>query len=191
MSDLNRQTGLTLIEMLISLVLSTIIFMSSYQVISNLVQYQVRASSQNDKRLDMLLIDNLLTQVIGQGINQYNLFYRNQKSPLFIGDDDSIQIVSRAYSDRYDLPGYRVYRLYIRDQELFISYRAYNRYYKSNPLFELATGLKVERIRFEYLESGDWINEWSDDRKIPEFIRINIEVPGAGSNQWVRGTSRL
>ena len=184
------QKGLTLIEMLISLVLSTIIFASSYQVISNLVQYQVRARVQNDRQLDSLLVANLFTQIIEKGINQYELYYRNQKSTLFVGEPDSLQIVSRAYSERYDKPGYRLYRLYERDGELMVSYRAFNRDFLSNRQIELATGLKVDELRFEYLAQRNWLNEWSDERLIPDLIRINVDFADLKSAEWVRGTSR-
>ncbi len=44
--------GFTLVEMLVSIVLSSIIFISSYQVISNLIQYQVRSRVHNEIKLD-------------------------------------------------------------------------------------------------------------------------------------------
>lgn len=186
----NSQLGLTLIEMLISLVLSTIIFASSYQVISNLVQYQVRARTQNDRQLDSVLVANLFTQIIEKGINQYELYYRNQKSTLFVGEPDSLQIISRAYSERYDKPGYRLYRIFENNGELMVSYRAYNRDYLKNNQIQLATGLKIDELRFEYLDQGDWLTEWSDERQIPELIRISVDFPDLKSAEWVRGTSR-
>jgi len=183
-----EEGGFTLVEMLISLVLSSIIFVSAYQVISNLIQYQVRARAQNSEHMDELLLGNLLSQIIEKGINQDDLFYRSQRKTLFRGRADSIQIVSRAYSDRYDIPGYRVYRLFHRGGELYLSYRALDRDYLSNQQFHLATGLKIEDLSFEYLEQNDWVDEWVDEKSIPEFVRIKTELPGSGSTEWIRRT---
>jgi len=187
--EMTVQRGFTLVEMLIALVLSSIIFVSSYQVISNLIQYQVRARAQNSEHMDKLLLGNLLSQIIEKGIHQYDLFYRGQKEAVFRGESSSVQLVSRAYSDRYDIPGYRVYRLYQQDGELYISYRAYDKDYLSNQQFQLATGLKVDDLSFEYFAQNEWIAEWSDERSIPEFIRIIANLPDSGSTEWIRRTS--
>lgn len=188
--ELVDESGFTLVEMLIALVLSSIIFVSSYQVISNLIQYQVRARVENGSHFDKLLLGNLLSQITEKSIHQYDLFYRTQKASLFQGEADSVQLVSRAYSDHYDKPGYRVYRLFRRDGELYISYRAYDKDYLSNEQFQLATGLKIDDLSFAYLEQNNWVDVWSDERSIPEFIRIRIDLPGPGSTEWIRRTSR-
>lgn len=185
-----RQAGLTLIEMLVALVLSSIIFVSAYQVISNLVQYQVRAAVKYDNHNDRMLLDNLLSQIIEKGINQYDLFYRIQKSSLFKGNADSLQLLSRAYSDRFDKPGHRVYRLYLRDGEMHITYRAFGREYLSSTRFDLATGLRAEALQFAYFEGDRWVDEWNDERSIPEFIRVTVDLPGRESAEWIRATSR-
>ncbi len=182
--------GFTLVEMLIALVLSSIIFFSSYQVISNLIQYQVRAQVKNSEHLDKLLLENLLSQIIEKSIDQNDLYHRTQKKTVFRGGNDSIQLVSRAYSERYDVPGYRVYRLYERDEELQVSYRAFDGNYLSNQQFQLATGLMIKNLSFEYLEQNGWVEEWSDESSIPGSIRIKTDLPGLGSTEWVKRTSR-
>ncbi len=184
------QDGFTLVEMLIALVLSSIIFVSSYQVISNLIQYQVRARIQNNGHMDKLLMTNLLSEIIGKSIHQSDLYYRIQKQPLFQGERDSVQLVSRAYSDRYDIPGHRVYRLFYRERELYIAYRAYDKDYLSNEQFQLATGLMIDSINFEYFQGGSWVDEWRDERSIPKFIRVNIDFPDLRSIEWIRRTSQ-
>jgi hypothetical protein len=176
--------------MLLALVLSSIIFVSAYQVISNLVQYQVRARAQSESQLDSLLAANLLGQVIEKGISQYDVYYGNQKSTLFEGDSDSLQILSRAYSDRFDSPGYRVYRLFQRDGELFVTYRAFDHDFLANERFEIATGIHIDSLNFEYLEAGRWLSEWNDDRVIPELIRVSVGFAQRESSTWIRGTSR-
>ena len=188
--NLTDQRGLTLVEMLIALVLSSIIFMSAYQVISNLVQYQVRARVLNQGNQDSLLIANMVSQIIEKGLNQYDLFYRNQKATLFEGDPESLQIVSRAYSAHFDRPGFRVYRLFRRNGELYISHRAFDRNYLSNQQFEVATGLEIDRLSFQYYEDGNWVDEWRNDRFIPEYIRTSIQLPGNKPAAWTRGTGR-
>lgn len=184
------QRGLTLVEMLVALVLSSVIFVSAYQIIANLVQYQVRARVHNESNVDALLLESVISQIIEMGINQYDLFYRTQKSSLFQGEIGSLQLISRAYSERFDLPGYRVYRIFERDDELFVSYRAYDRDYRANRQHELGTGLEVRDLRFAYLENGEWIDEWQDPKSIPELIRVRAQLADDRAIEWIRGTSR-
>ncbi len=184
------QNGLTLVEMLIALVLSSIIFISAYQVISNLVQYQVRARVLSDRQMDNLLMTNMFGQIMEKGIHQSDLHFNVAEQPLFEGRQDSLQLVSRAYSERYDRPGHRIYRMYRRDGELYLSYQAFDENYLDNEQFELATGLKIVDLSFEYFAEGGWIEEWSDDRSIPEFIRTIVEFPGSQSAEWIKGTGR-
>ncbi len=184
------QQGFTLVEMLIALVLSSIMFFSSYQVISNLIQYQVRARVKNGDQLDKLLLENLLSQIIEQSISQDHMYDRVQKKSVFKGKTDSLQLVSRAYSDRYDIPGYRVYRLYQNEGELYISHQAFDKDYSSNQQFPLATGIKIKDLGFEYLEQDEWTDEWGGKSSIPKFIRIKTDLPGFGLTVWTKRTSR-
>jgi prepilin-type N-terminal cleavage/methylation domain-containing protein len=173
------QRGFTLVELLISLVLSSIIFVSAYQVISNLVQYQVRAADRQGDAMALWLLTNLFSQVVEKGAYQQNLPYRNSRSVVFRGRSDSLQIISRAYSDRFDLPGHRVYRMSARDGNLVINYRAYDREFDRNPNFEIDSGLQVNDLHFEYLGADDWIREWSDTRAFPKRIKL-IATLGSG-----------
>ncbi len=184
------QQGFTLVEMLIALVLSSVIFFSSYQVISNLIQYQVRARVKNVDELDKLLLENLLSQIIEQSMDQNHLYDRVQKKSVFKGRTGSLQLVSRAYSDRYDIPGYRVYRLYQNEGELFVSYQAFDKDYSSNKQFQLATGIKIKDLGFEYLEQNEWTDEWGGKSSFPKYIRIKTDLPGAGPTVWIKRTSR-
>ena len=189
-ANLMPQRGLTLVEMLIALVLSSIIFVSAYQVISNLIQYQVHARTLYDRQTDKALTINMLSQIIEKSLLQSELYFNPQDKTLFRGEAESIQLVSRAFSDRFDKPGFRVYRLFHRDGELYVQYRAYDENYLSNRKVVMPTGLKIEEIRFEYFDKGHWSNSWNDRRSIPPFVRVQVDFPGAESAEWVRGTGR-
>ncbi len=186
----NPQAGLTLVEMLIALVLSSIIFISAYQVISNLVQYQVRARAGDNRQMDYLLLTNIVSQIIEKSLAQNDLYSGAAKNAVFRGRRDSLQLLSRAYSERYDSPGHRVYRLFKRDGELYLHYQAYDENYLDNQQFELATGLKVEDLRFEYYVDGDWVDEWLGERSIPAYIRTVVEFSDTRSADLIRGSSR-
>jgi prepilin-type N-terminal cleavage/methylation domain-containing protein len=173
------QSGFTLVELLISLVLSSIIFVSAYQVISNLVQYQVRAADRRYDAMASWSLTNLFSQVVEKGVYQADLPHRYSRSIVFRGRSDSLQIISRAYSDRFDLPGHRVYRLSARDGELVINYRAYDREFDRNQNFEIGSGLQVEDLHFEYLDADGWIREWRDTKSFPERIKL-IQTLGSG-----------
>lgn len=189
-SQIRQQRAFTLVEMLIAIVLSSIIFVSAYQVISHLIQYQVRARAQHESQMDKLLLTNLLSQVIEKSIHQFDLLYRIPKLVIFQGNADSIRLISRAYSDNFDQPGHRVYRLYQQEGELYVDYRQYDADYMSNQQFKLASGLKIKAITFEYLDENNWVDEWEDDKSIPQYIRITVEQSGNKLLKIIRSTGR-
>lgn len=183
-----KNHGFTLVEMLVSIVISSLIFVSSYQVISNLVQYQVKAKVHNNEELDRSLIVNLISQIIEKSIHPYNLIYR---IPDALGQsltENSIKVVSRAYSKNYDSPGYRVYALDVRDGELFISHRKYDKTFMSNQQFEIATGLKVKKLGFQYFHEGQWQEEWSDQKVLPGYIKVGFDSGNQERQEFVRKT---
>jgi prepilin-type N-terminal cleavage/methylation domain-containing protein len=185
-----RVGGFTLVEMLISLVLSAIIFVSAYQVISNLIQYQVRYAEKTDKQLDKLLIRSLVGQILRKGLHQADLFYRVQKAPLFRGSQNSIRILSRAFSDHFDAPGYRVYSLYEADGELFVSYNRYDKDSLSMTPVKQTSGIKIKSIEFEYLKDGDWVQQWGEKDKIPGMVRVIVTMPDSAVFEWVSATGK-
>jgi prepilin-type N-terminal cleavage/methylation domain-containing protein len=185
-----RSCGFTLVEMLISLVLSAIIFVSAYQVISNLIQYQVRYAEKTDKQLDRLLIRNLIDQIMRKGLHQGNLFYRIQKEPLFKGSQNTVRILSRAFSDHFDVPGYRVYSLYVADGELFVSYTRYDKESLSMTPVNQTSGIRIEKIAFEYLKDGEWVEQWREGDKIPGMIKVKVTMPDNATFEWISPTGK-
>ncbi len=184
----NYENGFTLVEMLVSLVLSAIIFVSAYQVISNLIQYQVRFTEKSEKQLDSLLVRGLVDQIVSKGLHQNDLFFRAQNQSLFEGENNSIRIVSRAFSDHYDLPGYRVYRVYAKEGELYVSYIRYDKESLSITPFEQTSGIKIENIVFEYLDNDRWIDRWPKNDRLPLKIRVRISMPGQQDLVWISRT---
>ncbi len=181
--------GFTLIELLIALVLSTIIFVNAYQVISNLIQYQVRASQQQGSQLDRWMLANLLSEIIEKSVSQADLLYRYSKTVAFSGEPDRMTLISRAYSTNFDLPGYRAYRLFERDGSLRLAYRAYDVNYRKNREYETDTGLALGALRFEYLSPEGWVNSWEDNKNFPGQVRVRAKMPGGKTIEIVRGTS--
>ncbi len=183
-----RNKGFTLVEMLVSLVLSAIIFVSAYQVISNLIQYQVGYSAKSDRQLDRLLVKSLINQILSKGLHQTDLFYRIQKDSFFSGEADSLRIISRAFSDHFDVPGYRIYRIYVKEGELFV---AYNRYDKDStgmaPQVQ-TSGIRVQKLDFRYYLNGEWQEQWREEASIPEIIKVTVTLPNDETVEWVTST---
>ncbi len=183
-----RNKGFTLVEMLVSLVLSAIIFVSAYQVISNLIQYQVGYSAKSDRQLDRLLVKSLINQILSKGLHQTDLFYRIQKDSFFSGEADSLRIISRAFSDHFDVPGYRIYRIYVKEGELFV---AYNRYDKDStgmaPQVQ-TSGIRVQKLGFRYYLNGEWQEQWREEASIPEIIKVTVTLPNDETVEWVTST---
>ncbi|MCP4874945.1 MAG: prepilin-type N-terminal cleavage/methylation domain-containing protein [Gammaproteobacteria bacterium] len=184
----HRQPGFTLVELLVALVLSSIIFISAYQVISNLIQYQVRAQQQQGGELDRWLMINFLSQIIEKAVPQIDLPYRFNKTTVFRGEPDRLTLISRAYSGNFDLPGHRSYRLFERGGELWVAYRAYDKEYLTNREYESETGLEISVLRFEYLSQQGWVDRWQDAKNFPRQIRVSAVMPGAEKIELVRVT---
>ncbi len=188
---LDKHKGFTLVEMLVSIVLSTIIFVSSYKIISNLIQYQVRAKAVYEVGIDKYLIKNLVSQIISQSLDQNIIYYLTQKKSVFVGSENFVQLPSRAYDQHYDVPGIRVYKLFLRESELYVTYKKMDKDYALNEWFELPTGLKLNDIEFEYLDENTWVSEWRNKKKSPRFIRVTITLPNMQSFQWIRKTGYI
>lgn len=187
---LRGNSGFTLVEMLISLVLSAIIFVSAYQVISNLIQYQVRYAEKTDKQLDRLLIKSMIGQILLKGLHQGDLYFRVQKDPVFNGDSKSLRIISRAFSDHFDVPGYRVYSMYVSEGELFVSYNRYDKESLAMTPTRQTSGIKVDEMTFEYLHNEDWVEQWDEKDKIPAMVKVKVIMPDKSAFEWISATGR-
>lgn len=185
-----RNKGFTLVEMLISLVLCGIIFLSAYQVISNLIQYQVRYNDKSEDQQDELILRNMIGQILAKGLHQYNLYYRIRKEAFFKGEGESIQLISRAYSDHYDLPGYRIYSLYKKNGEFFVSYKRYDKESVDENMINISSGVKINKIAFSYYQEGMWVEQWNDDKKIPKFVKVKIDLKDDVFFEWINQTGK-
>lgn len=186
-----RNKGFTLVEMLISLVLSAIIFVSAYQVISNLIQYQVRYNEKSDRQLDRLLIKSLISQILSRGLHQTDLFFRIQKEPFFSGEPDSLKIISRAFSDHFDIPGYRVYRLYVKEGELFVAYQRLDKDSVTTAPLVQTSGIKIKSLNFLYYLEGEWQEQWQEENSIPRIIKVKVTLPDNQIVEWVTSTGTV
>ena len=182
--------GFTLIELLISLLLCSVIFVSAYQVLSNLVQYQVRSNRFEGSELDQWLLANLLGEIIEMSVAQVDLPYRYSKNAVFKGNHEEMTLISRAYSRNFDSPGYRSYRLFERKGQLWLAYRAFDGDYQKNREFETRTGLELDSIEFEYLSPAGWVETWRDPRTFPDRIRVSVGFADKPSIVMTRGTNR-
>lgn len=190
-ANTGRQEGFTLVEMLIALMLSSVIFVSAYQVMSNLIQYQVRAAKKQVVLQDQLILRNLFQQIIGKSLPQSSLYYRIQKNSLFTGQEEKLQLISRAYSDHFDDPGYRVYSLFRKDKYLMLSYRRYDKENIQEIPETLSTGLRVEELAFEYQSDDDWLNEWTDNESYPQKIKVKLLLADQQNVEWIVSTGQL
>ncbi len=185
-----RLRGFTLIELLVSLLLSSIIFVGAYQVISNLVQYQVRAGDRYERDYERALLASMLTQIIERGVGQRSLPNAISKSPLFEGEPDSLQLISRAFERNFDRPGYRIYRLAVADGELRVAYRRYDKQSLRDDMVEIGSGIPLRNIEFEYFADGRWDSRWSLANAVPRLVRIQAETIDGEFVSLVRGMGR-
>ncbi len=179
---MNRQLAFTLVELLVALALSSIIFASAYRVIGNLVQYQTRSAAQAVREQDTRLLRQLFGQLVEQGIHRDDLYQPLSREPVFDGREDRLQILSRAWSRNFERPGYRVYRLWLDGERLKLRYRIHAADGEAVPSEETDTGIVLDSLRFDYFDGEGWRTNWREPRRLPRFIRLQARLPGG---QWV------
>jgi len=187
-----QQQGLTLIETLISLLLSSIIFVNAYQVISNLVQYQVRVRAADEKVNEQRLLKNVLNNIIGQSLSWEDLPARFGKKALFYGREDQLHLLSRAYASHFDRPGYRVYRLFLKQEQLWVAYRRYQRGAAREAYIERSTGIFMQNLKFSYRADANaqWLSEWPVADSLPEWMQVKAVLMNGEEFSWLGQISK-
>jgi|GEM_PF-1106963 len=186
---INRNRGFTLVELLVALALSSIIFTSAYQTIGNLVQYQTRAALKDRVQTDRQLLRRLFTRLVEEGLHVDDLRHRFGRERIFRGEKDSIQLLSRAYSRNFKNSGYRVFRLFLRGHRLMVSYRPYGHRSRQTGVSETDTGLRLNALQLSYYDGEHWRSEWSGRRHLPRFIRLVADLESGIRIELVRETS--
>ena len=171
---MKTESGFTLIELMVSLALSSIIFASAYQVISNLVHYQSRASLRAQVERDEIQLGRLFGELVEKGLLQQDLPDPGSRKALFEGRPDSLRILSRAYSRNFDRPGYRSFRLFLRDGEIRVAHSREQTREDPSTVIETTTDIPADDLGFEYFDGQDWQSRWSDPRRLPRFIRMRV-----------------
>ncbi len=182
--------GFTLVEVLVSLVLTAVIFVSAYEVIGTLVQYQKRLEARYRVDGDLRLLENLVEQIVGQAVHVSDLPRPEGKESYFDGKSDSIRLLSRAYSRNFDVPGYRIYRLFVRNGELVVSHAKYGLPPARRVFRETPTGLQLQRLELAYWGEHGWQGQWQDARRLPRYIRLRLTLPDGQQTLLVRETAR-
>jgi len=173
---------------LVSLLLSAVIFVSAYEVIGNLVQYQQRLAVRHRDAGDELLLKNLFTRIIGQAVHVGDLPWQRGKEVYFDGQSESLRLLSRAYSRNYDEPGYRIYRLFLRQGELVVAHVKYGLPPEQRVVRETPTGLRLAGLDLAYWGEQGWQGRWQDVRYLPRYIRIGMKLPDGRRVELIRET---
>lgn len=179
---MKTQSGFTLVELLVSLALSSIIFASAYQVISNLIQYQTRAALKAQMERDRMQLDMMFTHIVEKGLLQSDLPRPQSRKPLFQGHEDSLKILSRAFSQNLDSAGYSVFRIFLRDGEIRVAHAPYGKDQMNRSVSDTPTDIRAGDIRFEYFDGSQWQPRWRDERRLPRYIRLSVR--GIGAEDW-------
>jgi len=186
---MKRQSAFTLVELLVALAISSIIFTSAYQVLSNLVQYQSRQGQQAERERQARLLRRLFAGIVERGVHRDDLFQPVGRQTLFNGQPESLQLLSRAFSRNFDRPGYRVYRLSLRDGRLLVGHRRYSGDEQTLDFRETDSGLALSSLRFEYFDGEQWLARWRDERRLPRYIRMHARLEGGQELTDVRETA--
>ena len=185
-----KQSGFTLTEILIALFIFSVVVFGALQVF-NFIQ---TTSDDNDKAIDRLRSVQMTIRQIEDDIRHLvSRDRRNEfgdKAPLLKSETNSansyLEFTRTGWRNPAKLPRSNLQHLkyeliddqLVRHHWLFVD----NALEKQ----ELTRAMlnDVEEIKFEFLQEGDWKDEWTPEREdlraMPEAIKITMQLKGYG-----------
>ncbi len=189
MSSVSRQSGFTLLEVLLATFISSIILIGSYSVLSSVLNTNERVS---EKRLALKNVQRAL-HFMQQDFEQ--ILPRAVKGELgeakiidYKSFDSRLEFTRLGWRNPIERSRSKMQRVaYFVDDEILIREhwntldRADNEESKKNPILP---GAKDIKFRFYDLKDKQWRSEWdpesSDEQKLPAAIEIKIQTKNYG-----------
>jgi general secretion pathway protein J len=194
MSRRAQAAGFTLVEVIIAFALLAMLTLFMFQSFRYAGTATEKGTTRNEQHEDMRRSQDFLRQHLEEMLP---LRYQKQLGqPMrFIGASDRLVYVAPVIS-RIAEGGVMWWELSAKRQgeaQIFAIRRSAMTGEESEPpAFEerdqSTLGEKVASVKFSYYDqpdpqlSGNWVDNWSDDQRLPNLIRV--EIMGAGGRAW-------
>ncbi|SEQ51610.1 prepilin-type N-terminal cleavage/methylation domain-containing protein [Amphritea atlantica] len=181
----NRDSGFTLLEMLVAMVITTILLTVVYGSFYQGIRSWRMVSVHSDSEQQQYLLRRHLQQQLQNSLLIQESQTRN--SPIaFEGNEDSIEFVAELSPLQGDAGLYR-YRVTLKNEpaELDIQITPYG---TDNPEQQQHLTLATSSpLQFEYSDSAgndiNWLERWPYKNRLPQLIRIF--QPDTGQSDWL------
>lgn len=203
----NRESGLTLIELLVALVLLALVSV----MLSGGLRFSARAWEYSDSRLEKIeriqAVQHLLRSRLGSAQFSKNQTATERRSPpgppgmeAFVGDFDHVEFIAKL-PRHHGLGG--LYRIAIdgvagtrNTNNLRIRWRpaetgftdikdGQTEDWTETTLLEDIEGLKIEYFgKQDKAENEGWSDVWSDPRKLPSLVRLSVAFSSHDPRRW-------
>lgn len=210
----NRESGLTLIELLVALVLLAFVSM----MLTGGLRFSARAWEYSDSQLEkserLLSVQRLLRSIISTARPRDRRSARRRRSATgvteqdaFIGDPQIVKFIAQL--PRHHGQG-GLYRIAFEEipgnqntSNFLIRWRPMEAGFADIKDGETEEWTKtillenVEKIKFEYFgklnkaENESWAETWSDSRQLPVLVRLSVEFPKGDRRRWPALTVKL
>jgi len=191
----NDQHGFTLLEIILSLLFSSIIVVILVATMHFAVRSEEKGEEWQDTSQHLRIIVSRLTFLL-KGAYPYRTTVDDKKVYYFRGEPGSISFITSAVSKRddspMDRPGLKWVKIFrdadglkLKENFFFLSDD-----YENETVRERLLDDTVTEITFEYLDTGEerdeepeWKSEWSteDNDYLPAAVRVSLKIQAEGN----------
>jgi len=197
-----QQSGFTLIELVVSMVILALISLSIF----GLATIGARAAGSGERRTEQARRMRIATTLMARQLRSAAPLHavieseqENEALPYFLGESDRLDFIT-TQPQRPDSGGYALVSYWIEDDVLMMSEmpyfmafsenrlgREYDHMITSTVLLYDVGRLSLSYQRFDPELDADWEDSWdaSFEDALPAVVRVDIEARVAGGPDWL------
>ncbi len=190
----NTAPGFTLLEVLVAMAISVIIYFGSYTLLDSVITTDERVQNKREQLKIMQKAHYFLQQDIEQIVNRsIRSESTEQLLPLKYDGAESLEFTRTGWLNPVKRPRSDMQRVhyFIDDHKLYREYwhvldRSFDSESRKNIILE-----DVEKLSFRFYDMKDkqWINDWkknlSDKDKLPGAIEISLQTKSFPDLKWI------
>lgn len=190
-----RQTGFTLLEVLVAMAISVIVYMGSYTLLDSVITTDERVEAKREALQNIQKARYFMQQDIEQIVNRSIRSESGEQlnAVKYDGMNQSLEFTRAGWKNPIKRPRSEMQRVryFIEDKKLYREYwnvldRASESKNKKSVLLENADKLS---FRFYGMKEKGWQSDWrknlSDKEGLPGAIEVNLETKAYGELKWI------
>lgn len=196
---MGRQSGFTLVELLVSLFIFGMLSAAGVALLSFSVRAQEAADARLDDLADFRRAGALLTGDLAQAAPRLARDPAGRARPAFEGSSGeqggvALAFVRRGWENLDETPRASLQRVEYRLAEGRLERRVYPRLDGAAPLPPTTVAEGVRRIRLRYRDGeGNWRERWDPTKatELPRAVELVIDAEGSGTTRQLFQTGTM